>query len=109
MEIKDEGWYSPRGIAEINAAFESSLCKMWNQKHDWMDFSNRPTYSSERDLGNISNIRQMPGQVLPPGITPNVLPAPPVSFDEEMQSTRALAEYRTNIPDLGASSHFGTR
>lgn len=106
MEIKDEGMYSPRGIAEINAAFETSLCKMWNQKHDWMDYFNRPTYSSERNLGNLSNWKQQPGQILPPGITPNMAVNPPMSFDEEMQGTRALAEYRTNIPDLGANQHL---
>lgn len=100
MEIKDEGMYAPRGIAEINAAFETSLCKMWNQKHDWMDYFNRPTYSQERDMGNPSNWKQQPGQILPPGIVPNPSVAPPMSFDEEMQGTRALSEYRTNIPDL---------
>lgn len=106
MEIKDKGWYSPRGISEILAPFETSMCRMWNAKHEAMDFFNRPTYQSDRDLGNVSNIKMLPGQILPPGITPTQNPTPPISFDEEMQNTRASAEYRLQIPDLGASRHL---
>jgi hypothetical protein len=108
MEITGGDWYSPRGNVEINAAFETSMCRTWNAKLDWMDFFNRPTYSSPsgRDFGSIANIKCLPGQVLPGDLQPNQAPPPPVSFDDEMDKTRALAEWRTKVPDLGAEQHL---
>jgi hypothetical protein len=109
-EIKDEGWYSPRGVAEIVASFEDSLCRSWNFKHDWMDFFNRPLFKRlPGSLGggqNTSNTKFLPGSYLPDGVEPVESKAPPLSFDQEMQTTRALAEYRINVPDLGATSHL---
>ena len=109
-EIKDEGWYSPRGVAEIIASFEDSLCRQWNFKHDWMDFFNRPLFKrAPGSLGggqNTSNTKFLPGSTLPDGVEPVESKAPPLSFDQEMQTTRALAEYRINVPDLGATSHL---
>lgn len=106
MEIKDKGWYSPRGLPEIVAPFEASLCKMQNAKHQFMDFSGQPMFNSAQDIPNASNIKMLPGQILPPGLTPVEFPQPPISFDEEMQATRSWVEYRVNIPDLGASQHL---
>jgi hypothetical protein len=112
-EIKDEGWYSPRGVAEIVASFEDSLCRQWNFKHDWMDFFNRPLFKrTPGSLGggqNTSNTKFLPGSTLPDGVEPVESKAPPLSFDQEMQTTRALAEYRINVPDLGATSHLQGR
>src|SRR5207237_2344067 len=108
MEITGGDWYSPRGNVEINAAFETSMCRTVNSKLDWMDFFNRPTYSSPsgRDFGNLANIKCLPGQVLPGDLQPNSAPPPPISFDDEMDKTRALAEWRTKVPDLGAEQHL---
>jgi hypothetical protein len=112
-EIKDEGWYSPRGVAEIVASFEDSLSRQWNFKHDWMDFFNRPLFKrAPGSLGggqNTSNTKFLPGSTLPDGVEPVDSKAPPLSFDQEMQTTRALAEYRINVPDLGATSHLQGR
>jgi hypothetical protein len=112
-EIKDEGWYSPRGVAEIVASFEDSLCRQWNFKHDWMDFFNRPLFKrTPGSLGggqNTSNTKFLPGSTLPDGVEPVESKAPPLSFDQEMQTTRALAEYRINVPDLGATAHLQGR
>jgi hypothetical protein len=109
-EIKDEGWYSPRGVAEIVASFEDSLCRQWNFKHDWMDFFNRPLFKrtpgSLSSGQNTSNTKFLPGSTLPDGVEPVDSKAPPLSFDQEMQTTRALAEYRINVPDLGATAHL---
>lgn len=106
MEIKDEGFYSPRGLAELTAVFQSAISTMWNRKHEFMDFHARPTYKQTGQVGNLSNIRQKPGQILPPGIEQNDPPQIPIAFDEEIQGMRALAEYRANVPDLGAGQHL---
>jgi hypothetical protein len=108
-EIKDEGWYSPRGIPEIVAAFEDSLSRQWNFKHDYMDFVNKPLFKNTQGMGNTGVVSFLPGSSLPQGLEPAVMPAPPISFDQEMQMTRSLAEYRVAIPDLGATEHMASR
>jgi hypothetical protein len=108
-EIKDDGWYSPRGIPEIIAGFEDSLCRQWNFKHDYMDMVNKPLFQTQDGMGNTGNITVLPGTSLPPGTTVAQMPSPPVSFDQEMQMIRALAEYRVNVPDIGATEHLAAR
>src|SRR5436305_1303970 len=105
-EIKDKGWYSPRGIAEIVAAFEDSLSRLLNGKHECMDYYNKPLFKNTGQLGNTGVTRFLPGSTLPQGVEPVTFPEPPIDFDQEMQSTRALAEYRAGIPDLGATQHL---
>lgn len=107
-EIKDRGWYSPRGIAEILAPYEVALCNTWNHKHDAMAFFNRPTLRAERDISNTANLRLAPGAILPYGLAPNAMPQPPISFDEEMTQTRAVAEQRIANPDYGMGQVINT-
>jgi hypothetical protein len=105
VEIAEAGWYAPRGIPEKVAAFEAYGTKMWNEKADWLAFSNKPLF--ERDpqavLQNTANIGLKPGDVLPPGVKPAAIPAPPFSMDEEMNMARQLAEETAQVPDFGAT------
>src|SRR6185369_14444173 len=78
-------------------------------KHDYMDFVNKPLFKNTGNLGNTANVTFLPGQTLPQGVDVAQMPSPPISFDQEMQATRALAEYRITIPDLGASQHLAGR
>lgn len=103
-EIKDKGWFSPRGVCEILAAFELSMTAMWNHKHDAMTLYNRPLFRAERELPNSINLRFQPGQILPYGVAPVQMPQPPVSFDQELNQTRAVAENRIGSPDYGMAS-----
>ncbi len=73
-EIKDKGWFSPRGVCEILAAFELSMTAMWNHKHDAMTLYNRPLFRAERELPNSINLRFQPGQILPYGVAPVQMP-----------------------------------
>jgi hypothetical protein len=100
-EVKDKGWYSPRGIAEIMSPFESYLCYLWNQKADAMQLYNKPLYRAEREVPNTLNLRLPPGGVLPYGIAPVVQGQPPMSFDNDMVFTRSVAEQRVANPDYG--------
>ena len=100
-EVKDKGWYSPRGVCEILAPFEMSLCNTWNHKHDAMALFNKPMFRAERDIPNSTNIRALPGQILPFGVAPIQMPQPPISFDQEMISVRQVAEQRIGNPDYG--------
>jgi len=107
-EIKDTGWYSPRGLAEILAPFEAALCHTWNQKHDSMQLFNKPVFRAERDMPNSMNLRMGPGQILPNGLVPVTMPQPPISFDQEMTSVRTIAEQRVANPDYGMGQVMDT-
>lgn len=108
-EITDGGWFSPRGVSELGAPFQASIVKMWNGKHDWMDFSNRPLLTCERDIPNPSAVRFAPGSILPYGIQRVDFGQPPVSFDQEIVSTRMVAEQRIGMPDFGTGQQINTR
>ena len=107
-EVKDKGWYSPRGVCEILAPYEMSLCNTWNHKHDAMALFNKPMFRAERDIPNSTNIRMMPGQILPFGVAPVQSPQPPISFDQEMTSVRQVAEQRIGNPDYGMGQVVNT-
>ena len=101
MEIKDEGWYAPRGIAELNAAFEAYCTKLWNEKSDAMTFGNRPMFTSEKEILNVANFKGMPGEYVPGNLQAIQMPPPAFSFAEEINFTRSLSERRSRTPDFG--------
>lgn len=98
-EVKDEGWYSPRGVAEKIADNEIYGCKVWNAKADAMTFYGTPQYISDVGVQNPANYRVAPGEVLPPGIRPAPLGSPPIAFDQEINFARAEAEMATASVD----------
>lgn len=108
-EIKDKGYYSARGHAEILAPFETALCKSWNFKHEHMDFFARPMFEQSVDstAGNTGNFNSAPGAIVPQGLKPVQAPAMPESLNEDMNMTRQLAEYRVQAPDFGILAENG--
>ena len=100
-EVKDDGWYSPRGVAEKIADNEIYGCKVWNAKADAITFLNTPQFTSEVGVQNPANYRMAPGEVLPPGIKPAIYGTPPVSFDQEINFARQEAELSSQTPDMG--------
>ncbi len=100
-EIKDKGWYSPRGLAELNAPFEQYACKLWNEKTDAMTFGNRPVFTSENQIPNTANIRFMPGEFIPGNIKQVQTSQPAFSFDQEIAFTRSISEQQSMVPDFG--------
>lgn len=108
FEATDKSYYSPRGVAEILAAFEVSLCKQWNEKHDAMSFYNRPLFYTTREIPNTGNIKMNPGDILPFEIKPVDRGAPPISWDQEMVNTRMVAEQRIAMPDFGTGQAINT-
>lgn len=108
-EVTDGGWYSPRGIANILAPFEVSLCNTWNHKHDAMAFFNRPLFKAEREIPNTGNLRLNPGGVLPFGLAPVPMQQSSVDFDEEMTLARSIAEQRVANPDYAMGQVINTK
>lgn len=107
MEVKDKGWYSPRGVAELCLAFEAYATKLWNEKADYMTFGNRPLFTAQNDIPNTANLRFNPGEFIPGGISAVQMPQPALSFDQELAFTRQTSEQRLMMPDFGVSTGMG--
>jgi len=100
-ELTDGRFYSPRGIMELVQMYEASACKVWNEKLDFMSIANRPVLSTQGGSINAQNIRWQPGAVYDSVLQLVQQPTPPISFDQEIQSNRQMAEQRVGIPDFG--------
>jgi hypothetical protein len=102
MEVKDKGWYSPRGLAERLAPFEAMLCKLLNEKADAMTYHNSPLFESDEVLApNMNNFRLRPGEILPKGVKRAQSPQIPDSFDRSVDQQRMIAEQYIQMPDAG--------
>lgn len=106
-EVKDKGWYSPRGIADRIGAIENYINKVWNTKSDALEYATRPTFTADGPIGNIGTIRLMQGEVLPGNLKPLQMPTPPMDLDMEMQNSRQLAEQNVMVPDFGIGGSQG--
>ncbi len=102
-EVKDEGWYSPRGLGELLAPLESYLTKLWNEKADAITFSNRPVLTADGEIPNAANLRWQPGEIIPMNIKGVQMPTPPMSYDEELAFAASIGEQQSMTPDFGIS------
>lgn len=100
-EVKDEGWYSPRGVAEKIAAHELYACKVWNEKADAITFFNRPLVTSDTPIANPANYRWQPGEYVPGNLKAVQMGQPAMSFDQEIYFARGEAEQAVQSPDFG--------
>jgi len=100
-ERKDEGWYSPRGVAEKVFDKEIYACKVWNAKADAMTFFNTPMLTSEVPLQNPANYRMVPGEYMPGNVRPIQFGQPAISFDQEIAFARGEAELDSQSVDIG--------
>lgn len=108
-EITQPDWLAPRGVCEIVLAFQAQLTKLLNEKNDALTFAGRPMFQAERDVPNTGNIRFSPGQILPFGVKPAVMPAPPVDWERQMMLMRDVAERLVSVPDFGMSQTLEPR
>lgn len=105
-EIKEKGWYAPRGIVERLAPFETVVNRLQNSKLDAMSFYNTPLFQRDADVGtNVVNFRFRPGEVLPRGVAPVQMPSPPIAFDQEIMSQRQQADDYIALPDAGTGAN----
>lgn len=107
MEVKDVGFYASRGVAERLAAHEAWACKLWNTKGDLIDYTAKPMFTGTGALPNATNIQFLPGEVLANGLQPVIFGKPPVDLDQEMASTRMVAEQSIMMPDFGVGGESG--
>jgi len=105
-EITKKGHFSPRGVTELTASHESYLNRTWTSKAIWMQFNVNPNFESDNPIPNAVNFHNAPGKLLPAGLRKSQSVPPPLELDQEMNFTRALAEYRVQMPDLASPSHL---
>lgn len=101
-ELKDKGWYSPRGISERLAMFEAAMTKQWNSKMDFLEYV-KPMFVNDGS-GSVPNnyaVRFRFGEVLPRGVTIAQTHQVPFAFDQEMTSERMIAEQYIQLPEAG--------
>jgi hypothetical protein len=102
-EVKEEGWYSPRGLAALLSPVELYLTKLWNEKADAITFTNRPVLTADGDIPNVSNLQWRPGEIIPMNLRGVSIPPPPISFDEELAFAASIGEQQSMTPDFGIS------
>lgn len=107
MEIKGKGYYDSRGISQVCAPYETSTCKMWNEKHDFMAFVNRPLFQAEKALPQGQQMSFRPGALLPFGVSRVDMGNPPFALNEEISFNRQTAEQRIGQPDYALSKEGG--
>lgn len=107
LEIKDKGWYSPRGIPERVAPYETYGTKVWNEKADFITFGSRPAYTNDGDLSNTTNVNLRPGGVLPRGLKPVQPQMAPPDLAMELEFSKRTAEELLASPNFGISEDGG--
>ncbi|MEN9631949.1 MAG: hypothetical protein RL077_353 [Verrucomicrobiota bacterium] len=108
FELKEDGYYSARGVCERVAAFESSLNKDWNTLKDYQTLTTQPLFYSEGAQPNVGNLQFVPGQVFNKKIEAVQFPRSPVDIMQSMDATRATAEQLVALPDFGMGANRST-
>lgn len=108
-EVKDKGWYSPRGLGDRLGALENYYNKVWNTKSDFLDYATRPSFTGSGPIGNAANVRLLQGEILPGDLRPIEMPKPPMDLDMEMQNIRQIAEQNIMVPDFGIGGSQGNK
>ena len=101
FEVKERGYYAPRGVCERVAPEEASLSKDWNTMKDHQTLTTAPTFYAKQGVPQGANIRMIPGQILPFEIAAVQFPTLSADVAQGMQFTQRLAEDRLSVPSVG--------
>lgn len=101
FEVKERGYYSPRGVCERVAAEEASLSKDWNTMKDHQTITCSPVFYAKQGVPQNANLRMVPGQILPFEIASVQFPPMPADVGNGMQATQRIAEERLSVPSVG--------
>jgi len=101
FEVKERGYYSPRGVCERVSAEEASLSKDWNTSKDHQTISCSPVFYAKQGVPQNANLRMVPGQILPFELAAVQFPPLPADIPNAMQGAQRLAEDRLSVPSVG--------
>lgn len=100
-EVKERGFYSPRGVCERVMPHEVSLCKDWNTMKDYQTLTCSPLFYAQQGVPQNANLRMVPGQILPFQLQAVQFPSLPTDLPNSMMATRGIAEQLVALPDAG--------
>jgi hypothetical protein len=101
FEVKQRGYFTPRGVCERVAAEEMALCKDWNTIKDYQTLTCSPVFYAEQGVPSGQNLRMIPGQILPFKLAAVQFPQIPVDLALQMQGTQRMAQERLGTPSVG--------
>ncbi len=104
MEIKDKGWYSPRGLGELLDVQEQKETFVENQWADAMVLANNPPLTGDKELPNTANLRWERNQYIPFNVKPIVTTPPPIPYEGMLQYEKARSEEISMAPDSSSVS-----
>ena len=110
FELKEDGWYSSRGVCEILAPFENGICGIWNAMLDAITLICRPFLQPKQPgqtIPNGTNLMLTPGSIMPIALERVDLGQVAINYEQQMQEMRRAAEYLIQTPDYGALSERG--
>lgn len=102
FEVKQRGYFTPRGVCERVQAEEVSLCKDWNTIKDYQTLTCSPVFSTDgAPIPAGQNLRMIPGQIIPHKLVAVQFPQIPVDLSMQMQGTQRIAQERLSVPSVG--------
>lgn len=107
FEVKDEGWYSSRGLGELLDVQEQHETMLLNLQADNMILRNRILFTSKQQIQNTANIRFEDGSFVGGGIEAVQLGGTPVGHEEALMQSRQTSEEISQAPDTGITSKEG--
>lgn len=101
-ENRSGKWYDTRGIGQLLRDDQIFATQCKNAKSVFLDYFGKPLFTGTTK--NSGNITFEPGSILPEGVSPVQMPAPPANFDWDINSTYAYAEKRVGTSQQSLSS-----
>jgi hypothetical protein len=106
MEVKDEGWYSPRGLGEkldVQEQLESFIENKWA---DAMTIANMRILTGDAPIKNMANLQLEDGMYLPtPGGVSSVQFSPPsMPWSDLLQFERGRSEEISQTPSTSSTA-----
>lgn len=101
MELKEPGWYAPRGLADLVAPSETLGCTIVNRWLDALSFSTNPIFTSDGPIPNLANIKFRAGEVLPGGIKRVDMGGASMELPALLNFVQGAAEQSAMMPDFG--------
>lgn len=105
-EVKDEGWYAPRGLGEILADYEIFGSKVWNAQADLTSFAATPMLTGANPIQNPANYRMAPFEYIPGDVKPIQMGSDRSGLTEQIQFARSEAQQRSASPDFGTEDNL---
>jgi len=104
MEVKDKGWYSPRGLGEMLEVQEQVETFIENKWADSLSIANTRIFTGPKEIQNMANLRMEDGQYIPGDIESVQFAPPAMSWNEMLNYQRARAEEISQAPDSSSVS-----